>query len=369
MTIPAASEKNFPEARFGPSYLSAIMGKIFKWPASGIHCERLAGDASDRSYFRVSLKNSGEAHGGGVQKGPQSSMVMQLKEPVSEPKTDFTRILKFFRKLDLPTPELFYYDAPMGLLFLEDCGTMTLEDQLNAFPQSKTQLYRQAVELLVHMQSRATRAIDPTCPAYHLKFDVKKLMWEFSFMLDHYVDEFCGSPLESLARKELREAFTPLCESLAAEKLCFTHRDYHSRNLMFNQGRLVLLDFQDARMGPCQYDLVSLLKDSYVKISDTLAEELIDFYIQLKEKEEGQKVDREKFGRIFDEMSIQRNLKAVGTFAYQSVKKNNNRYKDFIAPTLGYVQKTLMRQFKGTSLQKVLLKNIPGLDQEGTFDL
>jgi hypothetical protein len=100
-----------------------------------------------------------------------------------------------------------------------------------------------------------------------------------------------------------------------------------------------------------------------------LAEELIDFYIQLKEKEEGQEVDREKFGRIFDEMSIQRNLKAVGTFAYQSVKKNNNRYKDFIAPTLGYVQKTLMRQFKGTSLQKVLLKNIPGLDQEGTFDL
>ena len=369
MTIPAASEKNFPKARFGPSYLSAIMGKIFKWPASGIHCERLAGDASDRSYFRVSLKNSGEAHGGGVQKGPQSSMVMQLKEPVSEPKTDFTRILKFFRKLDLPTPELFYYDAPMGLLFLEDCGTMTLEDQLNAFPQSKTQLYRQAVELLVHMQSRATQAIDSTCPAYHLKFDVKKLMWEFSFMLDHYVDEFCGSPLESLARKELREAFTPLCESLAAEKLWFTHRDYHSRNLMFNQGRLVLIDFQDARMGPCQYDLVSLLRDSYVEIDDALTEELVDFYIRLKEKEEGREVDREKFGQIFDEMSIQRNLKAIGTFAYQSVKKNNNRYKNFIAPTLSYVRKTLRRRFKDTFLQKVLLKYIPGLDGNEVFNL
>jgi len=89
----------------------------------------------------------------------------------------------------------------------------------------------------------------------------------------------------------------------------------------------------------------------------------------LKEKEEGQKVDRERFRDIFDKMSIQRNLKAIGTFAYQSVKKNNNRYEDFIVPTLSYVQKTLMRRFKGTSLQKVLLKNIPGLDQEGTFDL
>ena len=188
-------------------------------------------------------------------------------------------------------------------------------------------------------------------------------------MLDYYVDKFCDSPLENSARKELSEVFASLCESLVAEKLYFTHRDFHSRNLMCDQGHLVLIDFQDARMGPCQYDLVSLLKDSYVKINDTLVEELIDYYIFLKEKEEGQEVDRERFRDIFDKMSIQRNLKAVGTFAYQSVKKNNNRYEDFIAPTLSYVQKTLMRRFKGTSLQKVLLKHIPGLDQEGTFDL
>jgi len=106
-----------------------------------------------------------------------------------------------------------------------------------------------------------------------------------------------------------------------------------------------------------------------VKISDTLAEELIDFYIQLKEKEEGQKVDRERFRDIFDKMSIQRNLKAVGTFAYQSVKKNNNRYEGFITPTLGYVRKVLRCRFKDSSLQKVLLKHIPGLDQEETFGL
>ena len=80
-------------------------------------------------------------------------------------------------------------------------------------------------------------------------------------------------------------------------------------------------------------------------------------------------MDREKFGQIFDEMSIQRNLKAVGTFAYQSVKKNNNRYKNFIAPTLSYVRKTLRRRFKGTSLQKVLLRYIPGLDGNEAFDL
>jgi aminoglycoside/choline kinase family phosphotransferase len=106
-----------------------------------------------------------------------------------------------------------------------------------------------------------------------------------------------------------------------------------------------------------------------VKIDDTLVEELIDYYILLKEKEEGLKVDRERFRDIFDKMSIQRNLKAVGTFAYQSVKKNNNRYEGFIAPTLGYVRKALRRQFKDTSLQKLLLKHIPGLSRVEELDL
>ncbi len=362
MTIPASSESNFPKARFGLSYLSATMGEILKWPTFGIHCEALEGDASDRCYFRVSQNSSKGLHRTESKKNLQSLIIMQLEKPVRDMEINFTRVLKFLSKLDLPTPELFYYDVSKGLLFLEDCGTMTLRDQLNAFPQNKVQLYRQAIELLVKMQSRATHSIDSTCPAYHLKFDVKKLMWEFDFMLDHYVVEFCNFPLDSLARKELSKAFIPICESLATEKLCFTHRDYHSRNLMFDQGRLTLIDFQDARMGPCQYDLVSLLRDSYAAIDDALTEELIDFYIQLKEKEDGQEVDREEFGRIFDKMSIQRNLKAIGTFAYQSVKKNNDRYKDSIIPTLSYVRKALQRQFKDTSLQRLLLKYIPGLD-------
>ncbi len=72
MTISAASKNNFPKARFGPSYLSTTMEKIFKWSASRIHCERLEGDASERSYFRVSQKNSGGMHGMEVQNSLQS---------------------------------------------------------------------------------------------------------------------------------------------------------------------------------------------------------------------------------------------------------------------------------------------------------
>ena len=102
MTISTTPENNFPKARFGPLYLSAAIEKIFKQLPVEIYCESLEGDASDRSYFRVSLKNKIGY------KVPRSLIVMQLKKPVLEQETDFTRILKFLRKLDLPAPELFY---------------------------------------------------------------------------------------------------------------------------------------------------------------------------------------------------------------------------------------------------------------------
>lgn len=363
MISPNLSENNFSNARFDKSYLSSELKKIFKCPVSHIECQALEGDASDRSYFRVLFNSQADAQ------DKQSLIIMQLKGPIFELETDFTRILKFLRKLDLPTPELFNYDVQMGLLFLEDCGDFRLGDQIRLFPDRKVKLYHQAVELLFNMQTRATRAIDAECPAYQLKFDVNKLMWEFDFMLDHYVEGLCGVTLKNSDKKQVRTQFRPLCKIIASQEQYFTHRDYHSRNLMIDKNRMVLIDFQDARMGPCQYDLVSLLKDSYAQIDDSLLEQLVDFYIKLKEREEGREVDREAFSRIFDGVSLQRNLKAVGTFAFQSVKKNNTRYKSYIAPTLNYVRQTLKRSYRNSALQDALLKNIPGLDGKEVVEL
>jgi hypothetical protein len=360
MRVSVASENNFPEARFGPSYLSAALERVLCCPVDEVECQTLQGDASNRTYFRSTFQKGAKPEVRG------SIIVMQLQEAVSDPETDFTRILKFLQGLDLPVPDLYHYDVKNGLLLLEDCGTHTLEDYLRERPEERAQFYRRAVELLVQMQARATRALSPECPAYYLRFDVEKLMWEFDFMLEHYVGALRGSPLEESVRREVRAAFLPLCEALAAEELCFTHRDYHSRNLMVDGGRLVLLDFQDARQGPCQYDLVSLLKDSYMQLDDALRDELVDLYICLREKEEGWETDREEFYRIFDWMSLQRNLKAVGTFAYQSVKKNNERYQGSIAPTLEYVRQTLDRRFGSSPLREVLMRCVPGLDGGGT---
>jgi N-acetylmuramate 1-kinase len=261
---------------------------------------------------------------------------------------------------------LFHYDSEKGLLFLEDCGSFTLEDWIQNHPADKEKYYRRAVDLLVELHHRATQSLPADCPAFHLHFDVEKLMWELDFMLEHYVNGLHQSHLNDRETSDIRGHFLSLCQTLAIQEPVFTHRDFHSRNLMAQNGHLILIDFQDARMGPCQYDLVSLLKDSYVQLDDEFRNELIERYIQGKEKVEDRPVDRQEFHRIFDRMSIQRNLKAVGTFAFQAVVKENPRYLEYIPKTLAYVRKTLEARPDLQAMRKTLTQYIPGLTPENT---
>jgi aminoglycoside/choline kinase family phosphotransferase len=119
------------------------------------------------------------------------------------------------------------------------------------------------------------------------------------------------------------------------------HRDYHSRNLMLHQATLYMIDFQDARMGPDTYDLASLLRDSYVDLTAAQVDELIAFFLALK-GEAGAEGAAE-FRRRFDLMALQRNLKALGTFGYQTSTRGNTVYIQYIPRTIRHVQMNLLR--------------------------
>ena len=343
----------FAAPRFDEPYLAEVIHKALSRPVTRVGFSPLQGDASTRQYYRLSLDGASE---------PQTLVLMQLESPNVRGETDFIRVLKFLQGIHLPVPELFHFDAERGLLLLQDCGDITLETHLHsADPATLKNWYLKAVHLIADMQAEATQAIDADCPAYHLKFDVEKLMWEMDFMLEHFIEGILQNKLKAAARKEIRKQLTALCTVLAEQSPCFTHRDYHSRNLMVHNDRLVLIDFQDARMGPSQYDLASLLRDSYRVLPDTLVWELVDAFIQKRQERESHAIHREEFVRVFDLMSIQRNLKAIGTFAYQKKIKNNDRYMRYIAPTLEYVRQAFMRRTELKPLQTVLSETIPEL--------
>tara|TARA_Y100000031_G_C8072001_1_gene315531 strand:- start:195 stop:581 length:387 start_codon:yes stop_codon:yes gene_type:complete len=123
---------------------------------------------------------------------------------------------------------------------------------------------------------------------------------------------------------------------------------------MINDDKLTLLDFQDSRMGPCQYDLASLLRDSYFKLKPSIFNRLLNNYISKKEEMEQVAVNKEDFMKVFDWMSIQRNLKALGTFGYQSNIKGNERYRDAIPRTIEYIFNNLNKYSELQRLKRCL---------------
>jgi aminoglycoside/choline kinase family phosphotransferase len=118
------------------------------------------------------------------------------------------------------------------------------------------------------------------------------------------------------------------------------HRDYHSRNLMLREGDLYIIDFQDARMGPDTYDLVSLLRDSYMDVSDAQLDDLVAYFVALRAGTPGEQ-DAATFRRRFDLMAVQRNLKALGTFGYQTTTRRNPVYIQYMPRTLRYARTNL----------------------------
>lgn len=321
------------------------------------HCQELpftltplAGDASDRQYFRINWEAP-------VYK---SLIVMKLFQRPGPSQLPFIQIQKHLCSRGIPVPKLYDYYPELGLLLLEDLGEITLENKVKnslTTEEETRALYLKTIDILLQMQIQGSRPGQVSCPAFYLEFDGAKFLYELNFFRQYMIEGLLNKRIDRQDQAILEEEFYRLGHILAQEKRYFTHRDYHSRNIMVREQGLGVLDFQDARMGLCQYDLASLLRDSYVTLPGKLVEELIRYYIDQKEELEGQKnIDRTEFRRFFDFVSVQRNLKAIGTFAYQKMEKGKDTYLPYIAPTLDYVWQNLDKYPFFEPLRKVLKK-------------
>ena len=245
----------------------------------------LTGDASDRRYFRVLRRN-----------GP--SRVLALHgEPFDSEALPFCRVAQLLAAMPLPIPAILDRAGDLGILLLEDLGDITLQAHLGAAPAAEhSRLYRYAVSLIEALQRRGAELASPAYPPYGVAFDVDKLLWELDFFTKHYVEAYRGASISAPDRDALKVEWRRLAEELAGEPRVLCHRDYHSRNLMLHQGELYIIDFQDARMGPDTYDLVSLLRDSYVDLSEATVDELIAYFIALKRPQGGDAIAHRALG-------------------------------------------------------------------------
>jgi N-acetylmuramate 1-kinase len=307
------------------------------------HVVPLTGDASDRRYYRVMLPDA-------------PSIVLSLYSTAFEFETlSFVNVARLLEAMPVPVPKVIGHLDKIGVLALEDLGDVTLQAHLGAATAAEhAARYRQAVALLAAVQRRGAELADPSYVPYAIAFDVEKLTWELEFFTKHFIEAYRGIVIADAAREDLRQAFKPLIEELAAEPRVLCHRDYHSRNLMLHQDRLYIIDFQDARMGPDTYDLVSLLRDSYVDLPEQTVEELIAYFLALK----GQSGSETAFRERFDLMALQRNLKALGTFGYQTTARRNPVYIQYIPRTLRHVRNNLANLPRFARLRELLSTHV-----------
>ncbi len=290
----------------------------------------LTGDASDRRYFRVLLRD-------------EPSQVMAVQPgPIEFDTLPFVNVARLLTAMPVPIPRILGHSNELGVIALQDLGDVTLQAHLGAAsPGEHDALYREAVSLIDALQRRGAELTSNDYIPYRVAFDVEKLTWELQFFLKHFLEGYRGVSLSGPARAALTEEFAVIAEELAAEPRVLCHRDYHSRNLMLHDGRLYIIDFQDARMGPDTYDLVSLLRDSYVDFTEPQVDQLIALFVGAARAVDDRPAD--DFRRRFDLMSVQRNLKALGTFGFQTISRANTVYIQYMPRTLRYVRANLDR--------------------------
>src|SRR4051812_23672550 len=310
----------------------------------------LTGDASDRKYFRIIPAD-----------GPSSVLALHAG-PIEFAALPFANVSELMQQIPLPVPAILGHSDELGVLALQDLGDVTLQAHLGAAsPAEHAALYRQSVAFIELLQRRGGELRSDAYLPYRIAFDVEKLTWELDFFAKHFVEGYRGSPLSPPARAALSAEWRAIVTELAAEPRVLCHRDYHSRNLMLRDGSLYIIDFQDARMGPDTYDLVSLLRDSYVDITDRELDELIAYFLALKTRDDAAVSAEDEFRRRFDLMALQRNLKALGTFGYQTMARRNTVYIQYIPRTLNYARANLEKYQRFARLREILAAHVEEL--------
>lgn len=312
----------------------------------------LPGGASLRRYHRVTVEGG----------RPPSIVVMELgdnplgseeaakKSATAATELPFINVQRYLLRAGAAVPAIYRYDEARGLLYLEDLGDVTFESRVrDAGDEVRAGYYGQAIEQLVALQRYASAHPDPECVAFSRGFDYDLLKWE----LDHFREyglEAQGHTPSPAEREELERIFRRVAEELAAQPRVFVHRDYQSRNLMVQDTdgpRLRIIDFQDALLGTRAYDLVGLLRDSYVALSPSLLDALVDEYVARSGADAS-------FARLFDLQVVQRKLKDAGRFVFIDRVKKNSSFLVHIPNSLDYVARSLSRLPELGNLREIL---------------
>lgn len=329
--------------------MQRLQAFLFKQFGTGFSIQTLTPDASTREYFRVGWSR------------PATAIACVYPEPFAPENQTYLDVSNLLAISGLPVPEIYAFDGERGIIVQEDMGDKTLRQVLRESDKSeRDNLINQAITLIAEIQAATEKAFELDSVASRLKFDEEKLNWEFDFFTKHYFESLRQKPLNESDAVALKKELSEVSRELAVRAGVLCHRDFHAANLMIDdENRLRIIDHQDARLGSTSYDLVSLLLD---RISETPSADFLQekqlFLLAEREKLGLEKLDAVEFAEEFQLQTIQRCLKAIGTFSFQTAMRGKTGYTPYINPMFQVVAEAAESLNRFPNLQKVISREL-----------
>ncbi len=322
--------------------------KVLRESELGNVIDELTPDASTREFYRIQSGDTtliGCVYAAGDSEGPRQLI-------------DVTNL---FLQAGLPVANVIREFVPEGIVIIEDLGENILRDALlSSSAKESDLLINAAIDLIPRIQAATDLAITSGSIAGKLRFDREKLLWELNFFKEHYFSSLRGRPIDTFVESAIEDEFNELAGWLERHASILCHRDFHAANLMIRtDGSLAIIDHQDARIGSPAYDLVSLLLDRITEPpSEAWIDEKITYFLDARSAKGLASLDKSDFRIEFDHQTVQRCLKAVGTFSYQSAFRGKHHFEAYIQPMFRVVLSSIDRLGKYANLRQILADEI-----------
>lgn len=309
----------------------------------------LAGDASLRSFETVTTREETAVlmrwpfQGDAV---PEAVRAYMQTVHLAQDSRAVVAINSELRRRGFLAPEIYAADLEGGFILSQDLGRETIVRDGRPDPER----YRVATGLLAEMHGQTwptSVQLDDgnvhSVPVYSRA----ALVAETALFLDWYVPHVCGQDADETMRREFEDLWRTALESIAGAETGWVLRDYHSPNLLWQEGatgwnRIGLIDLQDTVTGPVAYDVASLLLDARVDVPRDLERALFETYVLAREKQSSG-FDKLSFEKAYGVMGAQRVSKILGIFVRLARRDGKPAYLSHLPRMLGYLDRVLDR--------------------------
>lgn len=330
----------------------------------------LAGDASTRRYARVWLAGA---------TAPSSAIAMILADrgvamsseelavfAAAPSELPYVNVHRFLAGLGVAVPALYLDASEIGLVLLEDVGDRSLWDAVQGrSPESVRELFERAIDQLLLIQLSGTAHPDPSCVAFQQAFDERLFQWEFEHFIEYGLTKRLAAPVSAPDLRVLREHFAAIARRLDRAPRYLNHRDFHSWNLFVHDGRIRVIDFQDALLGPAPYDLATLLgdRDTPTVIHPALEQALLEYYRVGWERRGGVPWRAQDLWNVYADCALQKAFKVVGRFHFLDMVKGKPGYLRYLPSTLRQLARLIAARPDLADLRQVLVRYLPEVDR------